>query len=163
MGLMLTSKTQIVGRWNFQLIRENKIIQEIEFKNLVTVEGKNAILQAYFAGGSAPDPWYIGLVNNSPVPSFSEDDTLASHAGWSELTDYAGNRKEWVDAAASAKIKGTTTASEFTMNAAGTIGGGFLCSAATGTTGVLWSVGSFPTTVAFANADVFRASYSISL
>ena len=86
---------------------------------------------------------------------------LASHAGWSEFSSYSGNRKAWDDADASAKLKGTTAASEFTMSGSGTVYGVFVCAVASGTSGVLWSTAGFDTTAAVVTSDVLRISYGL--
>lgn len=132
--------------------------------NDVTVVGKNHMLDVTF-GNSSPvtqvDPWYIGLINQSPTPTLSENDTLASHAGWSETTDYAGNRKAWDDANAASKIKGATSVSTFVMNATLTVHGIFVCAVATGTSGVLWATGSFDVALPVISTDELRITYGI--
>lgn len=134
--------------------------------NDVVVEGKNSIWDTFF-GAATPvsqvDPWYIGLINQSPTPTLSENDTLASHAGWSELTAYTGNRKAWDDADSAAKIKGTTTTSDFTFNASGNAYGILIASVDTGTGGVLWATGGFDASVPFVNTDVLRVTYSVRM
>jgi hypothetical protein len=60
-----------------------------EFDNLVTTEGKNDILDKYFKGSAYTAAWYLGLKGTG---SAAVGDTLASHAGWAEVTPYAGNR-----------------------------------------------------------------------
>jgi|TARA_R110000751_G_scaffold295739_3_gene404440 hypothetical protein len=132
--------------------------------NDLTIVGKNHALDVVF-GAAAPvtqiDPWYIGLIDQSPTPTLAEADTLASHAGWTELTDYAGNRKEWDDADAAAKVKGTTTVSQFDINATKTVHGIFVCSVATTTTGVLWATGSFDTTLPVVSGDELKITYGL--
>ncbi len=132
--------------------------------NGITVVGKNHLLDVVF-GNSSPvtqvNPWYIGLIDNSPTPTLSENDTLASHAGWTEFTSYSGNRKAWDDANAASKIKGTTSVSTFTMTAGGTINGILVCAVASGTSGVLWATGSFDTTATVVTSDDLKITYGI--
>lgn len=143
---------------------EPRVIQMVHGWNDVTVVGKNHMLDVTF-GNATPvtqiDPWYIGLINNSPSPVLSENDTLASHAGWSELTGYTGNRKAWVDADAAAKVKGTTTVATFVMNATQTVNGIFIAGADTGTASILWATGSFDEVVDVINTDELKISYGI--
>jgi hypothetical protein len=143
---------------------EPRVIQVVHGWNDVTVVGKNHLLDVVF-GNTAPvtqvDPWYIGCVNNSPSPTFSENDTLASHAGWSEWSTYTGNRQEWDDANAAAKIKGTTTVSTFPMTGAGTINGIFIASVDSGTAGLLWATGSFDELVDVIGGDDLKVTYGI--
>ena len=161
---LILPQLDIRGRFEIEHWRGDKLLRKFGVDNGITVEGKNHLLDVTF-GNSSPvtqvTPWYIGLINNSPTPTLSENDTLASHAGWSEFSSYSGNRKAWDDANASAKVKGTTAASEFTMTGTGTIYGVFVCAAASGTTGVLWSTAAFDATAAVVSSDVLRISYGI--
>ena len=49
--------------------------------NLVVNEGLQDMNAKYFDGSTYTAAWYLGLVNNSPSPSYAAGDTLASHAG----------------------------------------------------------------------------------
>lgn len=149
-----------------ELYREGKFHKRFKGHNDVTVVGKNHMLDVTF-GNTSPvtqvDPWYIGLINQSPVPTLSENDTLASHAGWTELTAYTGNRKAWTDANASAKVKGTTTVSTFVMNATNEVNGIFVASVDTGTSGILWATGSFDAAIDVVNTDELKITYGVRL
>jgi hypothetical protein len=149
-----------------QVIRRGRVIQTVHGRNGVTVVGKNHMLDVVFGKGTPVtqvDPWYIGLINNSPSPVLSENDTLASHTGWTEWTSYSGNRKEWVDADAASKIKGTTTASSFTISATGVLYGICVAAVASGTSGVLWATGAFDSTLSVVNTDVINVTYGVRL
>lgn len=143
---------------------EPRIKQMVSGYNDVTVVGKNHLLDVTF-GNSTPvtqvNPWYIGLINDTPTPVLDEDDTLSSHTGWTELTDYSGSRKAWDDANASAKIKGASTVSTFAINATVTVNGIFVCSVSSGTSGILWATGSFDEVVNAINGDDLKVSYGI--
>lgn len=147
-------------------LRKGKIINIYEGFNDVTIEGKNHILDVTF-GKATPvsqvDPWYIGLIDNTPTPVLSENDTLASHSGWNEFTSYSGNRKAWDDADAASKVKGTNTTSDFTMSASGTIYGIMVASVASGTTGILWATGAFDSTINVVSSDVLKVTYGLRL
>lgn len=143
---------------------EPRVIKHVSGFNDVTIVGKNHMLDVTF-GNSTPvtqiDPWYIGLINNSPSPVLAEADTLSSHSGWTEWTSYSGNRKTWVDANAASKIKGTTTVATFTQSASGTLYGILVASASSGTSGILWATGAFDETVDVVNGDDLKVSYGI--
>lgn len=163
---------QITFRNPFQAIHirkmgvklEPRVINVVRGWNDVTVVGKNHLLDVTF-GNSTPvtqvSPWYIGLINNTPTPTLSENDTLASHSGWSEFTAYSGNRKAWDDANASAKVKGTTSVSTFTATSSGTIYGILVAAVSSGTSGVLWATGAFDATVSLITSDDLKVSYGI--
>jgi hypothetical protein len=132
--------------------------------NGITVTGKNHLLDVTF-GNSSPvtqvSPWYIGLINNTPTPTLSENDTLASHAGWVEATGYSGTRKAWDDANAALKIKGTTTPSTFNITTTQAIYGIMVASVTSGTGGLLWATGGFDTIANVINGDDLKVTYGI--
>lgn len=111
-------------------------------KNLIPDVGINHILDVVFHGNTQVTTWYIGLKNAGTVAAA---DTLASHAGWAENSNYTGDRKEFNEAAASAKsITNSANKASFSINAdAQTIAGAFLSSVSTGTSGVLGSAADF--------------------
>lgn len=107
-------------------------------KNLVTNVGLQHILDTVFSGGTAVDPWYVGLSDNSPT--FAAADTLASHTGWTEFDEYSDNRKAYVETRTNQQLSNSGSVASFSITGAGGgVGGAFLCSAATGTSGTLMS------------------------
>lgn len=111
-------------------------------KNLVTTAGLQHVLDTVFSGGTAVATWYVGLL--SATPTLAAGDTLASHAGWTEFTSYADNRKEYVEVRSNQTLSNTASKASFAINAnSSSIGGAFLASAATGTTGTLMSEAAF--------------------
>lgn len=141
-----------------------KWVEEIE--NLVTNAGRADIISRYFKLAALPSAWSIGLVDNASFSAIANADTLSSHAGWLESTAYAGNRK----AMTLGSITGTTTASAdnsgavaaFAINATATINGCFLCDAATGSSGVLYSAASFSGTKAVSNGDTLNVTVTLT-
>jgi hypothetical protein len=113
-------------------------VTKYQFDNGVVNAGKNHLLDTFF-GGEAKGTWYFGLIAENPV--LDAADTLDSHAGWTELTDYIGDRKEvtFTDPASARII--SSDAIQFVMNDTVTIAGAFIANAETGDTGILWSTG----------------------
>jgi len=110
----------------------------------VTTEGLNHTNDVVFHGTTPVSPWYIGLVDDTPT--FALADTLASHAGWTELayaTKYTGNRKEWTEGASAAGVTTNAATVDFAILDTITCAGAFLCGAATLTAAVLWGEGTF--------------------
>lgn len=149
-----------------EVVRKGRVVARRRGFNGVTVVGKNHMLDVVF-GNSSPvtqvTPWYIGLINNSPTPVLSENDTLSSHSGWTEWTSYSGNRKAWDDANAASKIKGTTSVSAFTISATGTLYGILVAAVSSGTSGVLWATGAFDSTLPVVSTDVINVTYGVRL
>lgn len=113
-------------------------------ENIVVNEGLNYLLDAGLSGGTPDTTWFVGLTDGTPT--VAAGDTLASHAGWVEVTDYdESNRVAWVDGGVSGQaVSNSGSPAEFTIDANGTtIGGAFLCGVNSGTSGVLYAAGAF--------------------
>ena len=128
---------------------------EDTFSKFVVNEGITDLLTKFFIGSAYTAAWYMGLVNNTGFTTYAPGDTLLSHGGWAESTAYAGSRPSVAFGTASATggssnpgVAGTgslvtSSAVTFVMNASATILGAFLCTVSSGTSGVLYSAGSF--------------------
>lgn len=125
-------------RFNWKLYREGRLIWEDETHNLITTVGGNDLLDKYFAGSAYTAAFKLGLKGAGTPAS---GDTLASHATWSELTPYSGNRPSISWSSASARSKAFTV--NITINATSTVSGGFITDQATGTAGLLYSASDF--------------------
>ena len=124
----------------------------------------------YFVGSAYTASWFLGLITGpSSGTTFAAGDTLASHAGWTEDANYAGTRKACTFGTATTAdpsvITNSLNTASFTMNATTTIAGAFLCSVASGTSGVLFSASDFqsPGDRSVVNADVLVVTYTINL
>jgi len=132
-------------------------------ENLVVYEGLNHILDVLFISTTGQiDPWYVGLCGASPAPANA--DTLASHAGWTEFASYTGDRKEYVDARSNQQVTNSASKASFSINQdSSTIGGAFLASAATGTSGALLCCAAFTGGNKSAdNGDTLEVTYTFS-
>jgi hypothetical protein len=122
---------------------------EDQFHNLVVNEGLQDLNNKYFKGTSYTAAWYLGLITGpGSSTTYSANDTLATHAGWTEFTNYAGNRKAVTfgtpTLADPSVIDNVASPSQFTVSGGGgTVAGAFLASVATGTSGILFSEGDF--------------------
>ena len=138
-----------------------------EIENLVTTAGKNDALDKYLSGSAYTAAWYLGLIDSTGYSAIAAGDTAASHAGWTENTNYSqGSRPAASFAAASGGSKALSAAAVFSINANVTIKGCFLISNATkgGTTGILYSAGLFSGgDKVVQNGDTLNVSYTASL
>ena len=139
------------------------------FHNLVMNGGIANMNGVYFASGTQSTTWYLGLVTGpGSGTTFGAADTLASHAGWTENTDYSGNRKSVTFGAATTAnpsvITNSASPSSFVMTGTATIAGAFLTNVATGTSGVLFSAGDFTGgDKSVASGDTLNVTYTFSL
>jgi hypothetical protein len=147
-----------------------------EAKNLTTNVGRQDMNTQYFKGSTYTAAWYIGLVNNSPTPSYALTDTMASHAGWTETTDYSGSNRATAsfgsvtsaDPSVIDNSAGTGgTVATFNITGTVTIDGAFLTATQDNTTntGILFSVAAFetPGDRSVVNGDTLNVTYQFSL
>ena len=139
------------------------------FHNLVMNGGLANMNGVYFAASTQSTTWYLGLVTGpGSSTTYAAGDTLASHAGWTENTDYTGNRKSVTFGSATSAnpsvITNSASPSAFAMSGTATIAGAFLCNVASGTSGVLFSAGDFTGgDKSVASGDTLNVTYTFSL
>lgn len=145
-----------------------------EFDNLVTDVGKRFILDTVLAGSAytVTGP-FMGLVG-SGAASAAAGDTMASHAGWTEVGGtnapaYTGNRLTVAWNAASGTSKSNSGTLTFTFTSGGTVGGCFLAlgsgavNTKDSTAGTLYSAGAFTGgSKTVANTDTLTVTYTAS-
>lgn len=126
--------------------------------NLVTNAGRDDVLDKYFKGSGYTAAWYLGLKGTG---SAAAGDTLASHAGWTEQTPYSGNRKA-ITFGSTASQSNTASAVSFAITGSATVAGAFISSAASGTSGILYSAGDFASSRTVANGDTLNVTPTVS-
>lgn len=141
---------------------DGKLLNTAHAFNTTMTAGRTDLGTQGFCAGTQRTTWYMGLILNSGTPSISSGDTLASHAGWTETTDYSGNRKQWSPTSTSAVV---SNASAMAFTASGTVSvyGGFISTVSSGTSGILWSAGAFSAAQSLSNGQVLNTYYSLTL
>lgn len=140
-------------------IRDGVVLDRRVHFNVVTTVGKTDILDKYLKGSGYTAAWYLGLAG---AGTKSAADTLASHAGWTELTPYAGNRPAITWGTTSS---GSNTASQisFPITGTATVAGLFICTAASGTSGTMYNVVDFSSgSRSVVNADTLNVTPTLS-
>jgi hypothetical protein len=138
------------------------------FHNLVVNEGLQDLNTKYFKASGYTAAWYLGLVNGpGSGTTYAATDTLALHPGWTEDTNYAGNRKSVTFGTASladpSVIDNSASPSVFVMNNTTTVAGAFLTTVASGTSGILFSEGDFTGgDKIVASGDTLNVTYTFS-
>jgi len=138
--------------------------------NLVVNQGLQDMNTQYFKGSAYTAAFFLGLVTGpGSGTTFAAADTLASKA-WTEFTDYSGSRKAVTFGTATTAdpsvISNSASPSSFTISGAGgTIAGAFLCTVASGTSGVLFSESDFqsPGDRVVVSGDTLNVTYTFSL
>lgn len=157
---------------------DGNIKWEEEFPNLVNAVGKELMLDTLLSGTSYTTVGpFLGLISGS-TPTFLAADTMASHGGWTEFTNYTvgGSAVRGTAVFASATSSGlspsnvtskTATAITYTITGGGgTVGGCFLVtgsgasSTQGNTSGTLYSAGAFGTPKVTTAGDTVSVTYS---
>lgn len=148
--------------------REGKLKWIDYIDNLVVTAGLNKYLDATLKTGLASPAWYVGLVDNTPAPSYVAGDTMASHAGWAESTVYSNaNRPTFTPGSISGgSVDNSASKAVFNINGTATLDGCFLTDNNTkgGTTGTLLGEGAFTGgDRAVQNGDTLNVTVTCSL
>lgn len=135
------------------------------FENALVDEGANAILDIIANAGAQPT-FFLGLINDGEV--LDNADTAASHAGWTENTNYSeATRPTWNPDAASGRTLATPATVDFSIDTnAQIIAGVFAITESTkgGTTGFLLATALFTEGDRSVDAsDTLEIQYSVSI
>lgn len=150
--------------------KDGNLKWETSMHNLVVNEGLQDMNTQYFKGSTYTAAFYLGLVEGpGSATAYAAADTLASHAGWTEFTDYSGSRKSITFGTASTAdpsvISNSGSPSSFAITGTGTVAGAFVCTVASGTSGVLFSEADFasPGDRNVVSGDTLNVTYTFSL
>lgn len=158
---------------------EGNIKWSDEFPNLVNAIGKQLMLDTLLKGSSysVVGP-FLGLISGASPTFGTGTDTMSSHAGWTEFTNYTvgGSGVRGTAVFASATSSGSTpsnvttstaTAITYTITSSGgTVGGCFLVTGTgavdtlSSTAGTLYSAGAFSTAKVVTAGDTVSVTYS---
>lgn len=142
---------------------EGRIRWEDGFPNLVVTTGKNDLLNKYFLGSAYTAAFFVGLKGTGTIAA---GDTMASHAGWTDITGYSNATRPAFSPASSTAGSSTNSASPavFNINATNTIAGCFITTDSTkgGTTGILFSAADFASSRAVVSGDTLTVTYTVS-
>jgi hypothetical protein len=153
------------GVWNFEIVRDGKVIDSFEEKNLVVDEGINHALNVELDALTQITQWYIAPyeANYSPVPSVTAATIVAAAV---ECTAYdEATRQLFNCAAATSKvITNIANKATFTINATKTIYGMFLASnpVKSSGTGTLFAAVKFSAARALQDDDQLLVTYSLT-
>lgn len=128
-------------------------------RNLVTTPGKTDIIDKYLKGSAYTAAWYLILKGAGTIAA---GDTLASHAGWTEVTPYAGNRPA-ITWGTTSGGSNTATAVSISINATATVAGAGCCTVNSGTSGVLYNMSDFAASRSVASGDTLNVTPTLSV
>lgn len=145
---------------------------EAQSHNLVVNVGLQDMNTQYFTGSSYTAAWYLGLYGSGATNDPAAGDTMASHAGWTEVTAYSQSTRPacsfgTATTADPSVISNTLAPATYSINGTTVVGGAFLTSDNTkgGTTGMLFSAADFsaPGDRSVVSGDTITVTYTFSL
>lgn len=150
---------------------DGKLKWEEENHNLVVNVGLQYMVASALDGFTPITTWYIGLYGAGASNTPAATDTMASHAGWTEVVPYSNaTRPQAVFGTATTAnpsvLNNAASVAAFTINATSTVGGAFLTTDNTksGTTGTLFSASDFTGgDRAVISGDTLNVTYTFSL
>lgn len=151
--------------------KDGNLKWETQSHNLVVNEGLQDMNTKYFKGSTYTAAFYLGLITGpASGTSFVAGDTLATHGGWTEFTNYSGARKAVTFGTATTAdpsvIDNSASPAQFSISGAGgVVAGAFLCTVSSGTSGILFSEADFqsPGDRTVVSGDTLNVTYTFSL
>jgi hypothetical protein len=153
--------------------KDGNLKWEDKAHNLVVNEGLQFMNDEFFTGSSYTAAWYLGLVTGpGSGNTYAAADTMASHAGWAEDTDYSELVRQTATFGSAtladpSVIDNSSAVAVFSISGTTTIAGAFLTTDDTkgGTSGTLFSVSNFttPGDRAVVSGDTLNVTYTFSL
>ena len=152
--------------------KDGNLKWEAKSPNLVVNVGLQDMNTKYFTGSGYTAAWYIGLYGAASSNDPAAGDTMSSHAGWTEVTDYSQSTRPAATfgsatTADPSVIDNTGSPAVFSINGTTTVGGAFLTSDNTpsGTSGTLFSAADFqaPGDRSVVSGDTLNVTYQFSL
>ncbi len=170
---MFNEKVKAGGVFTVQCFdQDGNLKWQAEKHNLVVNVGLKDMNDKYFTGSGYTAAWYIGLYGSGSTNNPAAGDTMASHAGWTEVTAYSQSTRPAATFAAATTadpsvITNSASPATFSINGTTTVGGAFLTSDNTkgGTSGILFSASDFqsPGDRSVVNGDTLTVTYTFSL
>jgi hypothetical protein len=174
----LVARTQTVeapragGVFHVQCVdKDGNVKWEESMHNLVVNTGLQYMNTQFFTGSNYTTALYLGLITGPGASNtYAAADTLASHAGWTEFSNYSGARKAVTfgsaTTAAPSVISTSGAPSSFSITSTGgVVAGAFLTTVDSGTSGILFSEANFqsPGDRSVVSGDTLNVTYTFGL
>jgi hypothetical protein len=134
------------------------------FENLVVTEGLNELLDRLCKNIPGSVAWYVGLKGTGTV---SATDTMASHAGWSELVPYSDATRPPFNPGtiSGGSVDNSASKAVFNINGSATVAGCLLSDDNTksGTSGTLYGAGDFAASRDVQSGDTLNVQVTLQV
>jgi hypothetical protein len=172
-GTKSTEQAQATGVYYIECHdKDGNLKWTAESRNLVVNVGLQYMAGSALTSVTQITTWYIGLYGAAASNNPAAGDTMASHAGWTEVVPYSNATRVTATFATATTanpsvVTNSASPATFNINASATVGGAFLTSNNTksGTTGTLFSAADFgsPGDRSVVSGDVLSVTYTFSL
>ena len=152
--------------------KDGNLKWEAQSKNLVVNEGLQYMAGSALTSVTQITSWFLGLYGAGASNTPAAGDTMASHAGWTEVVAYSNATRVAATFATATTanpsvVTNSASPATFNINGTTTVGGAFLTSgsAKSGTTGTLFSAADFgsPGDRSVVSSDTLSVTYTFSL
>ena len=160
----LVAGVLVWSQWEFECIGpDGRVKWRESIRNLTVNVGLDDLLDKYFKGSAYTAAWYVGLKGAGTVAAA---DTMASHAGWAEITAYSeANRPTLtLGPVASQSVDNSASKASYSINGSATVAGGFIATNNTrgGTTGTLYAAADFSAGRSVQNGDTLNVTVTLT-
>lgn len=165
--------TKATGQYFVECFDKDGVLKwTAESENLVVNVGLQYMAGTALTSTAQITTWYLGLYGAGASNTPAASDTMSSHIGWTENTDYSESTRVAATFAAATNanpsvVTNSASKAQFSINATTTIGGAFLTSGSAkgGTVGTLFSAADFasPGDRSVVSGDVLLVTYTFSL
>lgn len=134
-----------------------------ETPNTVVNVGLDDVLDKYLKGSTYTAAFYVGLKGTG---SIAAGDTMASHAGWSEITAYTESVRQTLTlgTVSSQSVDNSASKATFSINGTATVAGAFIVTDSTkgGTSGTLYGAADFSASRNVENGDTLNVTCTLT-
>lgn len=169
-GVIVARRPRFI--WKMEIVAPDGERIERYLHNLVTRVGVTQIFNATFKN-SPTSPWYASMIKGGSAPTFATTDTMASHAGWTEIagSDVSqSTRQTWTPGTISSgsdtiTLDNSAAPAVYNMLTSITLQGGFLVDNSTigGSTGNLYGEAAFSSSQAVTNGSTVTLTGQVAL
>ena len=142
---------------------DGNVLWTEECENLLTTAGATDLLAKYLKGSAYTAAWFVGL---KAAGTIAVGDTMASHAGWTEVTAYSQATRPalTLGTPAAGSVDNSAAPAAFSINGTTTIAGAFVASDSTkgGTAGVLYGAADFASARSMFNLDSLNVTVTLT-
>jgi len=176
-GTRHTETAKATGRFLMECYDKDGLLKwSAESQNLVVNVGLQYMAGTALTSTAAITTWYIGLYGAGASNTPAAGDTMASHAGWTEIAPYSNANRPTANFAAAtlanpSVVTNSASVAAFSINATATVGGAFLASSSPKIpnsgydAGTLFSAADFqsPGDRSVVSGDTLNVTYTFSL